>query len=345
MGQDYDPRIAVVRDLGKFLEDKRDHDIIIGGDFNGAPMEGEVDKEGTVAWLMGEFGLLDAHEELNEGPSPRTYRHGTRRIDQIYVSDRLLVENLVLQTTIGDFDSFFTSDHRPVLIDLDAATYFGADTHKGIPRQVRILNCGDPRLLNSFLKTALARVTSQKLDDKLFDLATRMRAAGHVTEEHEQELNTIDIALTEILLSAEAALKPQPRTNRRGHFSKALDEALWTVVYWRKRVTMLTTNTLQDTLAKAMKRSGQKEDEIRWHPTVGLRKAHRDLDRVKRDLFSKRQSQLEELAEALADENDNTKEMQLKALRNKEKMAADYKAVKSALNSVNDKRGGEDSLA
>ena len=51
---------------------------------------------------------------------------------------------------------------------------------------------------------------------------------------------------------------------------------------------MLTTNTLQDTLAKAMKRSGQKEDEIRWHPNVGLRKAHRNLDRVKRDLFSKR---------------------------------------------------------
>jgi exonuclease III len=130
MGQDYDPRLAVVRDLGKFLEDKRNHDIIIGGDFNGAPMEGEVDKEGTVAWLMGEFGLMDAYAELNDGPSPRTYRHGSRRIDQIYVSDRLLAENIVLQTTIGDFDSFFTSDHRPVIIVLDAATYFGADTQE-----------------------------------------------------------------------------------------------------------------------------------------------------------------------------------------------------------------------
>ena len=167
-----------------------------------------------------------------------------------------------------------------------------------------------------------------------------MRTAGHATEEHERELNTIDIALTEILLSAEASLKPQPRTNRRGHFSKSLDEALWTVVYWRKRVKMLTTNTLQDKLATAMGRSGQRDEDIRWHPKVGLRRAHRNLDRVKRDLFSKRQTQLEELAEALAEENGNTKEMQLKALRNKEKMAADYKAVKSALNSVNDKRRG-----
>ena len=107
MGQDNNPRTAVVRDFWNYLETRRDHDIIIGGDFNGAPMEGEVDKEGTVAWLMGEFGLMDAYAELNDGPSPRTYRHGSRRIDQIYVSDRLLAENIVLQTTIGDFDSFF----------------------------------------------------------------------------------------------------------------------------------------------------------------------------------------------------------------------------------------------
>ena len=112
------------------------------------------------------------------------------------------------------------------------------------------------------MTTALTGVLSQKLDDKLFDLATRMRTVGHTTEENERELNNIDIALTEILLSAEASLKPQPRTNRRGHFSKALDEEIFTVVYLRKRVTMLTTNTLQDKIATVMGRSGQKEDDI-----------------------------------------------------------------------------------
>ncbi len=55
-------------------------------------MEGEIDKEGTVAWLTAEYGLIDAHAELKTGPSTRTYRHGSWRIDQIYVSDRLLVE-------------------------------------------------------------------------------------------------------------------------------------------------------------------------------------------------------------------------------------------------------------
>ena len=42
----------------------------------------------------------------------------------------------------------------------------------------------------------------------------------------------------------------------------------------------------------------------------------------------------------MAEENDTTKETQLKQIRNLETMAEDYRAVKSALNSVNDKKKG-----
>ena len=72
-------------------------------------MDGGIDKEGTLAWLMTEYRLLDAHAKFNIGPSPRKYWHGSQRIEQIYVSNRLLVENIVLQTKIEDFDSFFTT--------------------------------------------------------------------------------------------------------------------------------------------------------------------------------------------------------------------------------------------
>ena len=40
MGQDYEPHTAVIWDLWKFLETRRDYNIILGGDFNGVPMEG-----------------------------------------------------------------------------------------------------------------------------------------------------------------------------------------------------------------------------------------------------------------------------------------------------------------
>jgi hypothetical protein len=49
---------------------------------------------------------------------------------------------------------------------------------------------------------------------------------------------------------------------------------------------------------------------------------------------------LDELAEALAEENDNTKETQLKQIRNWEKVTEGYKAVKLALNTVNDQKKG-----
>ena len=41
-------------------------------------MEGQIEKHGTIAWLTAELGLLDAHIDLNEGPYPRIYRHGTQ---------------------------------------------------------------------------------------------------------------------------------------------------------------------------------------------------------------------------------------------------------------------------
>ena len=54
--------------------------------------------------------------------------------------------------------------------------------------------------------------------------------------------------------------------------------------------------------------------------------------------FSKRQTQLEELAEALAEYNDTKKEAQLKQIKNQEKMAEDYRGVKSFLNRFTDKK-------
>ena len=151
---------------------------------------GGVHKERTIAWLMTEYSLFDAHYKLNTGPYPRTYRHGTRRIDQIYVSDQLLVKNILLQTTIEYFDSFFTSDHRPVLIDIDVATYFGSDTVEGVPRHVRILHCGDPRLLKTFLIAALTGVWNQKLDDNFVYLVARMRVKHHATDDDKRDLNS-----------------------------------------------------------------------------------------------------------------------------------------------------------
>ena len=72
-------------------------------------------------------------------------------------------------------------------------------------------------------------------------------------------------------------------------------------------VTILTTNMPRDKLATAMSRLGRKDDDAQLHLRVGLRKAHRNLCIVKWDVFSKQQPQLDELAEALAEENESTK--------------------------------------
>ena len=69
-------------------------------------------------------------------------------------------------------------------------------------------------------------------------------------------------------------------------------------------------------------------------------RAHRNLSRVKWDLFSKQQDQLTELATTLVEEKGTPYMVQLKQLQHREKMVKDYRAVKSVLKKVTNKRKG-----
>ena len=105
-----------------------------------------------------------------------------------------------------------------MLIDIDAETYVGAETEEGGSRQVWIVHCGDPMMVDKFTGAALKGVKIQKPLDRLVRLATCIRARGNPTEGEETELNNINVALTKILLKSDSSLKPQPRSNRRGVF-------------------------------------------------------------------------------------------------------------------------------
>ena len=80
-------------------------------------------EKGSVAWFKAECDVVDIHHHLHQGLLPSTYSQVTRRIDQVYASHRLVANNLILMSTIGGYDSFFQSDHRPLTIDFDAARF------------------------------------------------------------------------------------------------------------------------------------------------------------------------------------------------------------------------------
>ena len=139
------------------------HELIIGGYFIGLD-GGDPSKKVSIAWFKAESGVVAIHHELHPGPFPSTYSRGTRRIDQVYVSQRLVAKNLILLSTIGGYDSLFPSDHRPLTIGFDAARFFDANDFQAVPRSVRILRSNDPQLTQPYFSHVSNGVTSQKLD-------------------------------------------------------------------------------------------------------------------------------------------------------------------------------------
>jgi hypothetical protein len=103
LGEEYDPRKEVLISLANLLSKYPDHELIIGGDFNGVD-EGDPSEEGSIAWFTAECRVMDIHADFHTGPFPSTYDRGTKRIDQIYVSDRLSTENVVHSSTIRGYD-------------------------------------------------------------------------------------------------------------------------------------------------------------------------------------------------------------------------------------------------
>ena len=79
------------------------------------------------------------HEHLNEGPYPCTYRHGSCRIDQIYVSDQLCAENFILASHIGEYKSLVSSNHLQTIIDIDATRLFGGIIMPSELRKPRVI--------------------------------------------------------------------------------------------------------------------------------------------------------------------------------------------------------------
>ena len=62
------------------------HDFILGGGFDNDSNNGPEEKE-VIKWIMVEYGLMEAHKSLKNGPYTSTLRYRSQDIDKIYISD------------------------------------------------------------------------------------------------------------------------------------------------------------------------------------------------------------------------------------------------------------------
>jgi hypothetical protein len=96
------------------------HEIVLMMDANeGSELGSGVDK------LIQRCGLADAHAAAGGSP-PATYQRGSKKIDFVLVSPRLVTA--VRAAGILPLNDGYLSDHRALVIDFDPLVFFGGKT-------------------------------------------------------------------------------------------------------------------------------------------------------------------------------------------------------------------------
>ena len=168
-GRDEHPRKAFIDDLAavirKFQVQK--HDIILGGDFN----ETTDDPTSGVLRLATTVQLTDPWDQRYPAhPSFHTHRYGSKRIDSILVSHRLLPA--INSIGYAPFDYLIDSDHRAVVISFDIIKLFGDDVDLLSPSSFRGVRTSDKVSCKTYIEkmyTHLAQNNAFELRRQLDD--------------------------------------------------------------------------------------------------------------------------------------------------------------------------------
>jgi hypothetical protein len=117
--RDLDPKKILIEELAILVKKarKEDKDIILTGDFN----ELVGDEPRGMATVLAAGDLTDAHEHQHGTMYISTYTRGTRRLDYVFVTPRLVKH--ILRSGYESFHTRIASDHRGYFVDFDLAGF------------------------------------------------------------------------------------------------------------------------------------------------------------------------------------------------------------------------------
>lgn len=142
------PRAAFITDLTLFITHLQQcgHDIILGGDFN----ESLEDKNSGILRLITQTNLSDPFLIKFPHHAPfGTHALGSRRIDAIYISPRLLES--MKRIGYPPFQYTTNSDHRPIIIEFAKCSLFGPTTSTIQYTSPRIVQSKDKKNVAKFI--------------------------------------------------------------------------------------------------------------------------------------------------------------------------------------------------
>jgi hypothetical protein len=108
--------------------------------------------------------LFNIHK-LNHNKIPPTQSSVSTQIDCIFVSS--LTAEFVYCSGILDFNTIFSSDHRPICIDIDIPRLLGYPVQGKIKAFERDLNLNDPGLIDAYQASLIQQLLNHNVGPRV----------------------------------------------------------------------------------------------------------------------------------------------------------------------------------
>lgn len=279
--------------------------------------------------LSNDLSLLTMKEAILEkhgrhGPSTHKRNANSTPIDGIWVTQGLEI----LSSGYFGYDDVFPSDHRCLWLDPTFQAAFGHNMAPLSKRTPRRLHCKDPRLIQNYIKLFHQYASPLNLFDRVKE--REKRASSLPKSEVIQEYEDIDILRCQAVAFAERYC----RKLRIGQvaFSPELNASQMKIQAWLLLMSRAKNNKVSSRLLKRRLKKAQLDSTTRGMPLQSLEESLRNEYKAyyqwKGDANLLRTNALEELAMALAEQGNVTKEKMLKALRDREQQRSTARKIR-----------------
>jgi hypothetical protein len=202
---------------------KEDKDIILTGDFNelvGGDLNG-------MAKVLSTGGLTDVHSHQHGEVDITTYTRGTKRLDYVFVTPRLV--DHILRSGYESFHARIASDHRGYFVDFALAGCLDRQLPSIFASSTRAIRGTHPSNITKYV---------EYLDKYLEERDTYRKAKEQKYWYNKEILEKLDRIITMGMLEAE----DQCRIHYRQPWSKEVNEVMTTANILRINLSSLKNN-------------------------------------------------------------------------------------------------------
>ncbi len=277
--------------------------LIIAGDWN------EDVREERFLQKFKERHLIPAITDKHGNNAPPTYNRGSDPIDEIFVSPGI---DITAAGYLAHGDGL--GDHRPIWIDVTKDSALGAKLPDLPSFKARRLKLKDPRIVNKYLNLLKAFTEKHNLNDRINTLFASITPNQPLSKKQSKEYENIDKI-------REAAMKYAEKNCRHLYmggvrWSPKLQNARDKIKYIKNSISRLKgTHVNGRTLLRDSKRAGINVQGMSLSEME--KKLNEECEKykeIKKQHVQHRQSYLEEVAQALADQGKGKKASHLRNL-------------------------------